>query len=117
MDKTSKGILLILLSSLCFAIMNLFINMAGELPAMHIFQEIGIDVVYQFLEDKTGVRSSNYLEDAVTEIQVQELELDYACVLWDAEMRYEDKNGIFIHLMDRLNGKSKTLIMIIKKNL
>lgn len=46
MDKTSKGILLILLFSLCFAIMNLFINMAGELPAMHIFQEIGIDVVY-----------------------------------------------------------------------
>ena len=57
------------------------------------------------------------MEDAVTEIQVQELELDYACVLWDAEMRYEDKNVIFIHLMDRLNGKSKTLIMIIKKNL
>ena len=34
MDKTSKGVLLILFSSLCFAIMNLFINMAGELPAM-----------------------------------------------------------------------------------
>ena len=34
MDKTSKGVLLILFSSLCFAVMNLLINMAGALPAM-----------------------------------------------------------------------------------
>ena len=109
MDKTSKGILLILLFSLCFAIMNLFINMAGELPAMHIFQEIGIDVVYQFLEDKTGVRSSNYLEDAATEIQVQGLELDYACVLWDADMRYEDKKWNFYTFNGQTEWKRQNL--------
>jgi len=45
--------------------------------------------VHWFLEDKTDIRSSNYLEDAATEIQVQGLELDYACVLWDADMRCE----------------------------
>ncbi len=45
------------------------------------------NAVHWFLEDKTDVRSSNYLEEAATEIQVQGLELDYACVLWDADMR------------------------------
>ncbi len=46
--------------------------------------------VHWFLEDKDDVRSSNYLEDAATEIQVQGLELDYTCVLWDADFRYKD---------------------------
>lgn len=45
------------------------------------------NTVHWFLEDKTDVRSSNYLEDAVTEIQVQGLELDFACVVWDADVR------------------------------
>lgn len=45
------------------------------------------NAVHWFLEDKTDVRSSNYLEEAATEIQVQGLELDYVCVLWDADMR------------------------------
>lgn len=47
------------------------------------------NTVHWFLEDKTDVRSSNYLEDAITEIQVQGLELDYACVVWDADVRCE----------------------------
>jgi DUF2075 family protein len=46
--------------------------------------------VHWFLEDKQDVRSSNYLEEAATEIQVQGLELDYACVLWDADFRHEN---------------------------
>ena len=37
-------------------------------------------------------RSSNYLEDAATEIQVQGLELDFTCVLWDADTRYENED-------------------------
>ncbi len=48
------------------------------------------NAVHWFLEDKTDIRSSNYLEDAATEIQVQGLELDYTCLLWDADMRYKD---------------------------
>ena len=46
--------------------------------------------VHWFLEDKSDVRSSNYLEEAATEIQVQGLELDFACVLWDADFRCEN---------------------------
>ena len=47
------------------------------------------NAIHWFLEDKSDVRASNYLEDAATEIQVQGLELDYACILWDADLRYE----------------------------
>ena len=58
--------------------------------AIHILPSGDENAVHWFLEDKTDTRSSNYLEDAATEIQVQGLELDYTCLLWDADMRYED---------------------------
>ncbi len=57
---------------------------------IHVLQSGDKDAVHWFLDDKTDTRSSNYLEDAATEIQVQGLELDYTCLLWDADMRYED---------------------------
>ena len=46
-----------------------------------------MDPVHWFLDDKTDVRSSLYLEDVATEFQVQGLELDWACVVWDADLR------------------------------
>ena len=58
--------------------------------AIHILPSGDENAVHWFLEDKADTRSSNYLEDAATEIQVQGLELDYTCVLWDADMRYEN---------------------------
>lgn len=45
------------------------------------------DVVCWFLNDDTDVRASNFLEDAVSEFDVQGLEVDWACVVWDADMR------------------------------
>ena len=71
--------------------------------AVHILAQDDDNAVHWFLEDKTDIRSSNYLEDAATEIQVQGLELDYACVLWDADMRYEDGSWGFY----KFNGKNK----------
>ncbi len=56
---------------------------------IHVLQSDVENAVHWFLEDKEDTRSSNYLEDAATEIQVQGLELDYTCLLWDADMRYE----------------------------
>ena len=53
------------------------------------------NTVHWFLEDKTDIRSSNYLEDAVTEIQVQGLELDYACVVWDADVRCDNSQWTY----------------------
>lgn len=58
--------------------------------AIHILPSGDENAVHWFLEDKIDTRSSNYLEDAATEIQVQGLELDYTCVLWDADMRCEN---------------------------
>lgn len=51
-----------------------------------------VDPIHWFLDGKDDVRSSYYLEDVVTEFQVQGLELDWACVTWDADFRYA-KNG------------------------
>lgn len=71
--------------------------------AIHILPTGDENAVHWFLEDKADTRSSNYLEDAATEIQVQGLELDYTCLLWDADMRYEDGQWSFY----RFNGKTK----------
>ncbi len=71
--------------------------------AVQILAQDEENAVHWFLEDKTDVRSSNYLEDAATEIQVQGLELDYACILWDADMRYEDGEWKFY----KFNGRNK----------
>lgn len=70
---------------------------------VHILQTGDENAVHWFLEDKSDIRSSNYLEDAATEIQVQGLELDYTCLLWDADMRYE--NGKWRYY--RFNGQTK----------
>ena len=71
--------------------------------AIHILPSGDENAVHWFLEDKTDTRSSNYLEDAATEIQVQGLELDYTCLLWDADMRYENSQWHFY----RFNGQTK----------
>lgn len=41
-----------------------------------------------FLDAKNSVRSSYYLEAVATEFHVQGLELDWACVTWDADFRH-----------------------------
>ena len=63
--------------------------------AVSVLQQGDENAIHWFLEDKTDVRSSNYLEDAATEIQVQGLELDYTCVLWDADMRCDNGKWTF----------------------
>ena len=57
---------------------------------IHILPAGDENAVHWFLEDKVDTRASNYLEDAATEIQVQGLELDYTCVLWDADLRCDN---------------------------
>lgn len=70
--------------------------------AVNILPQGEDNAVHWFLEDKTDIRSSNYLEDAATEIQVQGLEMDFACVLWDADMRVADGKWQFW----KFNGKT-----------
>lgn len=57
---------------------------------------ISVNVRYQpnfinwFLEDDSDIRSSNRLEDTLTEFKVQGLEIDWAGVIWDIDMPLED---------------------------
>ncbi|RPI21523.1 MAG: DUF2075 domain-containing protein, partial [Acidobacteria bacterium] len=51
-----------------------------------------VNPVHWFLNGKYDVRSSYYLEDVATEFHVQGLELDWACVAWDADFRYSGAN-------------------------
>lgn len=71
--------------------------------AVNVLAQGDENAVHWFLEDKSDIRSSNYLEEAATEIQVQGLELDYACVLWDADMRFHENGWAFY----KFNGKNK----------
>lgn len=71
--------------------------------AVHVLPQDEENAVHWFLESKVDVRSSNYLEDAATEIQVQGLELDYTCVLWDADMRFIQNEWDFW----KFNGKTQ----------
>jgi hypothetical protein len=49
---------------------------------------VAVDPVHWFLNGKEDTRSSYYLEDAATEYRVQGLELDWTCVAWDGDLRF-----------------------------
>lgn len=53
-----------------------------------IFVKNEINVANWFLNGKDDVRSSYYLEDVVSEFDIQGLELDYSIVAWDADFRF-----------------------------
>ncbi len=67
-------------------------SQAQRLKPLAIDVRYKIDPVNWFLEGKDDVRSSFFLEDAATEFQVQGLELDWACVTWDGDLRFSE-NG------------------------
>jgi hypothetical protein len=56
---------------------------------------VDVDPVQWFLNGKDDTRSSYYLEDAATEFQVQGLELDWACVTWDGDLRFNGEGWSF----------------------
>jgi hypothetical protein len=63
-------------------------SQAQRLKPEAIDVRVDIDPVHWFLHPREDVRSSYYLEDAATEFDVQGLELDWACVVWDGDFRY-----------------------------
>jgi len=67
-------------------------SQAQRLKPLAIDVRYNIDPIHWFLDGKDDVRSSYYLEDVATEFQVQGLELDWACVVWDGDFRYSE-NG------------------------
>lgn len=65
---------------------------AERLKAISINVRYQPDFVHWFLENDSDIRSSNALEDTLTEFKVQGLEIDWACVAWDADLRL-NKDG------------------------
>ena len=76
-----------------------------------------MDPVHWFLDGKQDVRSSYYLEDVATEFHVQGLELDWACVTWDADFRFTGNTWEhFSFVGDRWNRIKKSERKIYQKN-
>ena len=76
-----------------------------------------IDPIHWFLDGKEDVRSSYYLEDVATEFQVQGLELDYACVTWDADFRHTGQGWEHWSFVgDRWNRIRKSMRQVYLKN-
>jgi hypothetical protein len=63
-------------------------SQAERLKPHSVFVKSPVDPIHWFLDGKDDVRSSYYLEDVATEFDIQGLELDYSCVIWDADFRY-----------------------------
>ena len=61
---------------------------AQRLKPYAIDVRVKVDPVHWFLASKEDTRSSYYLEDVATEFQVQGLELDWTCVVWDGDLRH-----------------------------
>jgi hypothetical protein len=66
-------------------------SQAQRLKPHAIDVRVKTDPVKWFLHDKDDTRSSYYLEDVATEFQVQGLELDWAGVVWDGDLRFNGK--------------------------
>lgn len=56
---------------------------------------VDVDPIHWFLNGRDDTRSSYYLEDAATEFQVQGLELDWVCVTWDGDLRFNGQAWTF----------------------
>ncbi len=67
-------------------------SQAQRLKPHAVDVRVPVDPVHWFLGPKDDVRSSYYLEDAATEFHVQGLELDWACVVWDADFRFASQS-------------------------
>ena len=70
---------------------------AKRLRKHGIWVQNKVDAPMWFLNGKTDVRSSYYLEETATEFDVQGLELDWSIVCWDANFRF---NGTSFEYFD-----------------
>ena len=69
-------------------------SQAERLKPYAIDVRVKSNPIHWFLNGKEDVRSSYYLEDVATEFDVQGLELDWVCMAWDADFRYDDGNWV-----------------------
>ena len=70
------------------------------------------DTVHWFLDDIDDVRSSLFLEDAASEFDVQGLELDWTCLIWDGDLRRNNNSWEYFEFnggnnWDHINKKER----------
>lgn len=63
-------------------------SMAYRLKPLAIDVRVQPDTVCWFLNGREDIRSSFFLEDVATEFDIQGLELDWICLVWDGDLRY-----------------------------
>ena len=82
-----------------------------------IFVKNDASVENWFLNGKDDVRSSYYLEDVVTEFDIQGLELDYSIVAWDADFRFDGEQWTYNNFVgNRWNSVSSEERKLYLKN-
>ncbi|HRX87183.1 MAG TPA: DUF2075 domain-containing protein [Phycisphaerae bacterium] len=92
-------------------------SQAQRLKPHAIDVRVTVDPVHWFLDGKEDVRSSYYLEDVATEFDIQGLELDWACVVWDGDFRYGAPDWQhFSFVGDRWNRIRKAERQVYQKN-
>lgn len=56
-----------------------------------------------FLNSKEDIRSSFFMESVASEFETQGLEVDYALIAWDADLRIENNEWAFYQMSNRLS--------------
>lgn len=80
---------------------------AERLKPLAIDVRVKPSVIAYFLNGPEDIRSSLFLEDAVSEFDVQGLELDWSCLIWDADFRYSPEGWVQKKLSSKtVDGKS-----------
>jgi hypothetical protein len=88
---------------------------AYRLRSEGIWIKAKIDAPIWFLNGRSDVRSSYFLEEAASEFDIQGLELDWTCVAWDADFRQEKDRWQFFSFRgtkwQRVNGAERQLYL------
>ena len=88
-------------------------SQAERLKPLALNVKYTIDPRLWFLNGPEDTRSSFYLEDVATEFDIQGLELDWACVAWDADFRYTphgwEHKSFRGHRWNRINKPERRL--------
>jgi hypothetical protein len=86
-------------------------SQARRLAAEGVFVDYKPDIAQWMLTPSTDVRSSNALETAQNQFQVQGMELDHCIVCWDADLRWESTDWVAYKLNGaKWNADSQTSV-------
>ncbi len=87
-----------------------------RLKPFGIWVKNSIDPAIWFLNNKNDIRSSYFLEDVATEFDIQGLELDWTCLAWDADLRYNNDSWVYKNFSgtkwNNINKKEKEVYLL-----